>query len=85
VAALIKGAIEAASSEVRPLGISKNAFHGIFLHVKAKNAVFALLHFQSLVGIENGGTSLRRADASIISRHPLVEGGACRRSNSARL
>jgi hypothetical protein len=46
-------------------GISKNSVHGIFLHGKAKNAVFAFLHFQSLVVIENGGTSLRRAGASI--------------------
>jgi hypothetical protein len=32
-------------------GTSKNAVHGIFLHGKAKNAVFASLHFQSLAVI----------------------------------
>jgi hypothetical protein len=30
---------------------SKNAVHGIFLHGKVKNAVFASLHFQSLAVI----------------------------------
>jgi hypothetical protein len=46
-------------------GASKNAVNGIFLHGKAKNAVFASLHFQSLVAIENGGKSLCRAATSI--------------------
>jgi hypothetical protein len=32
-------------------GTSKNAVHGILLHGKAKNAVFASLHFQSLAVI----------------------------------
>jgi len=44
---------------------SKNAVNGIFLHGNAKNAVFTFLHFQSLVAIENGGTSVCRAGTSI--------------------
>ena len=46
-------------------GTSKNAIHGIFLDGKAKNAGFAFLHFQSLVVIENGSTSLCRPATSI--------------------
>jgi hypothetical protein len=47
------------------MGTSKNAVPGIFLHGKAKNAVFTFPHFQSLVAIEHGGTSVCRAGTSI--------------------
>jgi hypothetical protein len=36
-----------------------------FFTEKRKNAVFTILHFQSLVAIEDGGTSVCRAGASI--------------------
>jgi len=48
------------------MGTSKNAFHGIFLDGKAKTRFSPFLHFQSLVAIENGSTSLYRSGASIL-------------------
>jgi hypothetical protein len=45
--------------------MTNNSVHGIFLHGIAKNVVFTFLHFQSLVAIENGGTSLCLAGTSI--------------------
>jgi len=62
------GGLHRATSSLDKLslkGTSKNAVHGIFLHAKAKNVVFTFVHFQSLVAIENGGTSLCRTATSI--------------------